>query len=181
MSKYEGRKPGALKITKWIFTKDNYVDALVLGNIKNSESILVGSKAMNMQVGGLYSKQTDDIDIIAKNAFKQAKRLESQIDNDFQADMVDVKKGKHKGTARVFANYGVRDVADFTKPTRKIRTVKIRGVKVQSLSDIIKDREKILKDPKSAYRHEKDRRTIAKIKAYQRSRIPLGYLKRLRL
>ena len=169
MSKHERKKPGALAISNWLFIKDEYVDNLVKSNIKNTKAVVVGSKALNKQVGGLYAKPTDDIDIVTKNALKQAKKLENQIDNRYRSDMVDIHPAEHPGTFRILSNYGVKDVADFTIPTRKIKSVKIKGVKYQSLNDIIKDREKILRDPQSKYRHDKDRMTIAKIKAYQKS------------
>ena len=167
MSKYENKKPGAFVSMSWMTSGKDLTKHYVKKNAKQHSHTIYGTRALNAQLPGVLKKSTEDWDVFAPRPRQAAHKLERQIDNYYKADVVDVHPAQHPGTHRVLSNIGEKEVADYSKPDRPINTVTIKGIKYQSLSDIKRDRQKILKDPTSKYRHRKDINVLGRIRDYR--------------
>lgn len=145
---------------------------IVRNRLRDTKNIMYGARAMNMQLPFMYYRQTEDFDIYSKRPRKDAIHLEGLLDKDSRGDFYYVKSALHKGTWKVIDKgydniKGTRDdlgIADFSRPTRRIRTVSIDGIRYAHLSERVKDAKRSLSEPIFAFRHEKDRRDLWRIK-----------------
>lgn len=144
--------------------------------LRRTKNIVYGGKAMNAQLPPHLQRVTEDYDIYSKTPKKHANRLERKLDRAAMSDKFYVKPAMHPGTYKVMDRgldnrKGTKDdvgVADYTKPTRKVKHVNIRGINYAKLSERKKDALKSLRDPAFKFRHEKDRRDLYRIKAVAR-------------
>jgi len=141
----------------------------------NKGEIIIGSYAFNKQVKYPFPfKKTPhtDIDIKHKRPRKAAKRIERNLDRYAGCDNYYVEPLKHDQgiTYRVKDRaQGGKTIADVSKLKRNIPTTTIDGEKYETLSHREKEINKMLKDPKAAYRREKDLRMKAYINRYKKS------------
>lgn len=146
--------------------------SIILNSLRNTKSIMYGARAMNMQLPFMFYKQTDDYDIYSQRPKRSAVRLERILDSSAGGDFYYVKRAIHKGTWKVIdSGYdnikGTRDdfgIIDITRPGRRLRTVRIDGIKYVHLSERVKDAKRSLKNPIYYFRHEKDRKDLWRIR-----------------
>lgn len=146
---------------------------LVIDNkLRKSRNIVYGARAMNKQLPLGLQRPTFDYDIYSKTPRKSARRLERCLDRDAGGDYYYTKPAQHKGTVKVMDigednrrntmdDYGV---ADYTRPERKIKSVRINNIRYAHLSEREKDARKSLRDPAFKFRHDKDRYDLYRIK-----------------
>lgn len=144
---------------------------VILKQVKKNKSIVYGATAIKKHIGFL-ARDTQDVDVIAKNPKKSAKQLEKSLDKMAAGDFYYVKPAMHPGTFKV-KHKGMDkrmntdddiEIADFTKPSRKVKTKMFGGIKYVALPEIIKDKRKSLADKEYAFRHEKDMDDLQRIK-----------------
>ena len=129
---------------------------------------------MNRQTPGLVNAETYDYDIYRKQPRQTADKMQRTFDNNFCGgkDCFYSKQAMHPGTYRVMhrgpdMKQGTKDdisIVDYTTPKKGIKTKRINGIFYERLSSIIQGKKKILKDPESAYRHNKDRGDLERIR-----------------
>lgn len=147
-------------------------ESIVRNRLRTTKNIMYGARAMNRQLPMMYHRHTEDFDIYSKRPRKDAMHLERLLDKDSRGDNYYVKPALHPGTWKVMDEgydkiKGTKDdigIADYSRPNRRIRTVTIDGISYAHLSERVKDAKRSLKEPIFAFRHEKDRRDLWRIK-----------------
>ena len=148
---------------------------VIIPDIKRNKQIVFGRRAMNAQLPGFLNAPTTDFDVYVNTPKRVAFRMQGRLDNalakgrdEFYAlpalhpqtwRVMNVGSDKKKGTKDDFS------VVDYSPKPKKVCAVGIKGIKYQCLKTIIEGKERTLRDPMSAFRHEKDRRDLARIMA----------------
>lgn len=157
------------KVMKF-FTRQHLIKFVILKQVKKRNLIIYGARAQNKRSIGPLQRPTLDYDIYSPKPKKSAYRLEKNLDKTFGGDYFIVKPAEHPGTWKVKTNpqYGDREVADFSKPNRKVQSSKIRGIKYTRLSMSEEDKKKSLSDPQYKFRHTKDNADLQRLLAQKR-------------
>jgi len=142
---------------------------LILQDAQEDGHVVFGAQASNIQLSPSLRKTTEDVDIFTKKSKKEAEQMEKKLDKAYGGDYFRVEQAKHKGTYKVRSNVTNRTVADYTSQGKKPATKKILGVKYATLDSIKRKIGKTLKDEASAFRHDKDRETLQRIKLQESS------------
>lgn len=157
-----------MTVTK-LLTNKKEIEKIIKNQVKMDDDIVFGSHAMNAQLHPFFRRQAGDYDVLSNNPKKDARKLERQLDKLFGGDHFFTKPAIHPGTFKVqhrgFFKDNPRDdiqIADFSKG--KVPNKRVNKIKVEKLSNIIKTKKKILKDPESKFRHEKDRNDLKRIR-----------------
>lgn len=145
-------------------------------HVRNEGNVMYGARAMNAQLPLFLHRRTTDYDIYSKAPKKSAHKMDKVLDKHSGGDNYYVKPALHPGTYKVIDkgldnSRGTPDdvgIVDFTKPTRKVKVVKIRGIKYAHLSERVKDARKSIANPEFQFRHEKDRKDIYRIRLGQK-------------
>jgi hypothetical protein len=147
---------------------------LIEQQVRQEKGIIVGGKAIQAHLG-LYARPTFDFDILTPNPPRSAKRLERTLDRRAGENIFYRTQSKeHPSTHRVryVGEDRIKDsqdditFADFS-PFRKVRTVMLSGIRYAQLSSIVEEKKRILTEKQYAFRHEKDRGDIERIKSVQ--------------
>lgn len=143
------------------------IGPVILKQVRRNKNIVYGAYALNMQMPfGFLRRGTGDIDVYAKRPQQRAKQMERKLDKKFKGDVFFVKEAEHEGTWRVIAHPTKESVADYSKtPEPHPRTVKIGGIFYEHIDRIKKGKKKTLADPKSSYRHYKDKQDLGMVSA----------------
>ena len=148
------------------------ISKIIEKQVKKGNKIIYGSKAMNAQIHPFTRRYSPDYDIYTNTPRKDAIELDKKLDKLLGGNYFYPKPAQHEGTWKV-KHKGLDGVpsaddigiADFSKGTAP--NVKKKGMRYEKLSNIIKSKKKILKDPESEYRHDKDRGDLRRIKLKQ--------------
>lgn len=149
------------------YKKQKSTDTTIRKNIKREGHILFGAQAVNAHLPAFLDGPTEDYDVLTKNPRKSARKLERNLDNNFNADVFETKPARSPGTFRVFSKVTGRAVADFSPLKKQRATKKIRGIKTLTLREIKINRRASLNNPESRFRHQKDRETLQRIRIHQ--------------
>ena len=144
------------------------IDRIIRNKIRRDKDIVYGGRAMNAQLPAPFQRPTGDYDIYSVSPKARAKQLESELDKASMGDNYYMKPAMHPGTFKVMDigydnKKGTRDdfgIADYSKPSRKIKTVNIRGINYAHLSERKRDAKRSLSEKEFWYRHEKDRKDL---------------------
>lgn len=140
------------------------IDAIVLADARRDKHIIYGAKAINAQVPSFLQSYTEDFDIFSRTPKQDAYETERKLDAKFSGDAFSVKKGKYAGTWKVKSNVTKRTIADYTFPVEgAVPSVSRKGNKYARLSWIRSKLSKSIKDPRNAYRFEKDSEALQRI------------------
>ncbi len=162
-----------LKEQERLFKNKKKVGKVIISHVRKRGLILFGQKAVNRQLPKDLRKDTQDYDIFSNNPKKTANRIERKLDKKLKGNFFEVRPAIHGGTHKVISRIGDKGIVDVSKPERKIPVVKRKGIKLASLEFQKGQIRKSLKDPKSKFRHPKDREVRARIKiAEQRKKKP---------
>lgn len=149
---------------------------IIKKQVRKDKNTVYGARAIQRQIG-IFSRQTDDWDIYSRTPRKSADKLQKSLDKESRGDFFYSTPSKHhKGTHKVyFAGYDMKKntpddvgIADFSRPERKIRTIKVEGIKYAHVSESIKDKRKSLKSKEFEFRHKKDREDLNRIQLSRR-------------
>src|SRR4030067_550765 len=150
------------------------IPGIIESEARDKKQIIYGRQAMNKQRPGYLHPPTEDYDVYTRRPKQTADKMQNRLDKKItHYDMFYSRPAQHPGTYRVL-NVGVDmkrnteddiEVADYTTKPNKISTVKINGIQYESMQSIVKNKQKILQDKASAYRHEKDKYDLQRIKA----------------
>ena len=145
------------------------IGSIILNKAKKEKQIIYGSVATNIQLNPSLRRKAGDYDVYSNHPKKSADQTQRQLDRvvgDGNDDFY-YKEAVHKGTWKVMhegkdGEPKTRDdiaIVDYSKPSKKIDTVTINDIRYENINSILKRRREILADPKSKYRHAKDRLT----------------------
>jgi len=151
--------------------KKRVIPTVVRSQVKKNKSIIYGGHALNTHLPSHLDRHTEDFDIFADKPKKRAQELEKRLDKRFKGDSFRVKRARHPGTYRVMSRVTEKEVADFSKPKKKVPFVRRGGVRVASLPWIETNLRSTLRDPESKFRHNKDRDALRRIQAMKREKI----------
>ena len=164
----------------WDFFNQWKVKGIVLDTAKKQKHIIYGRQAMNVQLPGFLKANTQDYDIYSKKPRQAANKMQAKLDKEVAMgeDVFFMKPAQHKGTYRVMNKGPDRrkntkddyEVVDYTKSSQRVPYHVIDGIRYESLGSIEKGKRRILKDPESEYRHDKDRGDLQRIAIARRFR-----------
>lgn len=154
------------RLAKILDNKDDLtINEVVLNQADKRDQVLFGARAYNKQSPDYLKKKTFDYDILTKKPKKSANEVAEILRRRLNKN-VDVSKGSHKGTFRVKVNNEV--VADYTQLKNKPKTKKIWGTNVRDIKSIKRNAQRLIKNPNTEYRREKDLDTLQRIKEIER-------------
>ena len=140
--------------------------------LKQEGCTVYGARSINAQTG-IMTRPTNDWDAYSNTPEKTAKKLQRQLDKLVKGDYFYHKPAMHKGTWKVKTvgddlikgTPDDEDIADFSKPEKKVKIKIIDGLRYRDLREEIKAKQKSIADPEFKFRHEKDQRDLDRIKA----------------
>ena len=153
-------------------------EQIIESEVRKNKAVIYGARAMNMQLKPrvfgfpIFGRDTTDYDIFHRRPKPVAKRIERSLDIGYGADLFFVKEAIHPGTWKVMSK-GVDNranteddvgIADVTRPTRKIKTRTIGGVKYANISERERDAKRALTEKQYKFRWWKDREDLRRIK-----------------
>ena len=150
---------------------DLIINEVVLDTAQKRGQIVYGARAYNLQSPTYLKKKTMDYDILTtkpKQAAKDvAKKLSARLGR-----KVDVIRGKHKGTYRIKLDNEI--IADYTQISKKPKTKKVWGTEVKNLKSIKRNAQRLVKNPKTEFRRDKDLDTLSRIAEIERMDAAFG-------
>jgi len=141
------------------------INEVVLATAQKEGQIIHGSRSFNLQSPTYLKKKTIDYDILTQKPRKSARETAKQLSRRL-GKKVEVVKGSHKGTYRVKINNEV--VVDYSQLKRRPKTKKVWGTEVRSLKSIKRNAQRLVKNPKTEFRREKDIDTLNRIQEIER-------------
>lgn len=164
------------------YRRKELVKQIVLDRLKKTGNIMTGSKAVNRYLPPELRRLTQDYDILIKNGKMTTKQaaylLEKKLDKGFGGNYFEVKKGIYPGVNKVVSRVTKGEVADYVRPDKTPKFKKdIDGVNVAVLAYLKKKFRESLKDPKSAWRHNKDKEALQRIALSERDVKPISKFK----
>ncbi len=149
------------------------VHRVIRNRLGKTKRVVHGARAQNAQLPKyLEKKDTVDWDIFAKNPRKAAREMERALDKKFRADVFAVKKGKTKAldVRKVYSKVTGEAYVDYARPDRIVPTVSKQGIRYAHLKDQLMRAKLNLKDPERAFRADKDRDLIRRVRKFEKSR-----------
>lgn len=143
--------------------------------LRENKNIVYGARSINAQTG-ILTRQTGDWDAYADKPKKTSDKLQRQLDKTVGGDYFFSKPAIHKGTWKVKGKgddlipntKDDEEVADFSKPEKKVNFVVLDGLRYRHLKEEIKAKKKSVTDPQFKFRHKKDQTDLDRIKYNQR-------------
>lgn len=142
---------------------DNVIREVILNRAEKEEQIIYGARAINQQIPHYLHKKTQDYDILTKKPLKSAIKLAEELNRRVGKEEYSVVKALHKGTFKVKDTKG-NTIADYTQLKGNIKTKKSWGNKYKDIKSIKKNVIISIKNPKNAFRREKDEDSLRRIK-----------------
>jgi len=143
--------------------KRGEIDRAIISEVKKGRGVIYGGHALNEHLPPFLDRHTEDYDIFAENPQQKARKLERRLDRIFGADLFAVAEAQHQGTFKVKNKVTESTVADFTRPERKVPSIRRRGVMFASLPFIESGLRRELRSKDADYRHAKDRDALNRI------------------
>ena len=157
------------------FKEKKKIGKVILDTTKKRGLIIFGARATNKQLPPHLRKHTEDYDLFTPNTpHKTARRIERNLDRKFGGNYFEIKEALHPGTHKIINRITNQGIADITKKPKKIKLIKRQGI-YYAHTDFQKQKIKeALKDPKSKFRHSKDKETRLRIKLAELQRKKRG-------
>ena len=151
--------------------KEDILQGEIKKFLKMNKNVVYGARSINAQTG-ILTRNTKDWDAFSNNPKKTANQLQKQLDKQVQGDYFYSKPAMHKGTWKVKGKGNDlikntkddEEVADFSKPLKKVPFVIVDGLRYRTLKEEIKAKKKAVADPEFKFRHEKDQTDLNRIK-----------------
>ena len=160
------------------------IDDVVLSEMDDRDNeIIYGAKGINRIVDPYLRRHTDDYDIFSSNPERSARDVERKLERRFgNRNFFQVAPAKHENTWKLTTNSGIgggsKPIADFTKPnpygkdvpererkmTKEIQYHKFGNVNVVTSDWQIRQAKSVLRDPESAWRHQKEQSKLNRLR-----------------
>ena len=156
-----------------LIDKSLEIDGVIKQLVKQRKQIIYGARSIERQAG-LFSRPTQDWDVFDKNPKKASNILQKKLDKLVGFDYFFSKPAMHKGTWKVKGKgedgkantEDDVDVADYSKPTEKIKYMTKDGIRYRILKTELQKKIATTKDPEFEFRHAKDKDDIRRIQGY---------------
>lgn len=144
----------------------------ILSSLQRKGGVVHGGKAQNAQLPRNLERPTKDYDIFVKRPNKRARALEQKLDKLFRGNFFRVKKGSSKEipVSKVISNVTNESIVDFARPSRKVETKVVSGVRVATLRDQKQQALRNLQKKDTQFRRPKDLDLLKRIRAYEKIR-----------
>jgi len=157
------------------------INDIILKIAKERKQIIYGARSIQKQAK-FMARDTSDWDIFDKTPKKTSNILQKRLDKLVGFDHYYSKPAEHEGTWKVKGRGkdGIKNteddesIADYTKPTEKVRFVVKDGIRYRVLKDELKKKIAVSKDPAFEFRHAKDKDDIKRIKGFIKIRNIVG-------
>jgi len=155
-----------------VFINQGNIKGKILHRARKKKDIIFGAQSIKKQIG-LLARPTSDFDIFTGKSKSSAKEVEKQLDKLTRGDNFFVKKGKNPETWKVKwrgkdlmpRTEDDKTIVDYTtapKPLPKFRI--INDIRYRKLSEELKAKQRIVKNPLFKFRREKDLEDIRRIR-----------------
>ena len=155
------------------------LDKALLNQTKKEKNTIYGARSIQAQIG-IFSRYTEDWDILSSNPKKSAMKTEKKFDSIWGGNQYFVKPAQHPGTYKVMSkgmdgkkntkdDFGVVDYTGYPKPKPPVKI--INGIRYRTLTQEKKAKIKALKDKAYAFRHQKDREDLNRVKLAQGKKV----------
>ena len=151
----------------------NIMRGIIITEARKRRQIIHGARAMNKQLPLGFQRPTQDYDIFTKKPKQTANRIQSILDQEVAGgrDEFFTKPAIHPGTYKVVhvgedMKKDTEDditVVDYTEMPTAMPTIRVNGLRYETLKHIKEHRKQTLKDPEARFRHEKDREDLERI------------------
>ncbi len=145
------------------------VRGTVLNLVAKHKQVIYGAQSVNYFLPTPLKKKTKDIDILTKKPKFHATETVRALNKKFNNKRFQVKEAKHRGTFKVKDTITGETIADYTGTTKKPSSYNLFGVRFAKEGYQIKKIKKVLRDPTSKHRWEKDRDTLERIRKARRA------------
>lgn len=144
---------------------DLIVREVILDVAQKKKQIIYGARAFNVQSPDYLRKKTTDYDILTKTPKKSALEVAKELSRRLGED-IKVVKGIHKGTYKVKLNG--ETIVDYTQLKRSPKIKSKWGNQYRDIKSIKRNAQRLLKNPKTEHRREKDIDTLKRIQEIER-------------
>lgn len=145
------------------------VRGTVLNLVAKHRQVIYGGQSINYFLPKPLRRKTKDIDILTKKPRLSAEQTVKALNRKFNHNRFQVIPATHRGTFKVKDTKTGETIADYTGTTKKPSSYKRFGVRFAKEGYSVKKLKKILKDPSSKHRWEKDKDTLERIRRARRS------------
>ena len=144
----------------------------IISSLGRRGGILHGARAQNAQLPRFLERKTKDYDIFVERPVKRAFALERKLDRLFRENQFRVKLGSSKviPVAKVVSNITGKAIVDFARPSRRVETKVVTGVRVTTLKDQKGQALRNLKNPETLFRRAKDKDLLKRIRKFEKIR-----------
>jgi hypothetical protein len=149
------------------------INRVVRNRLAKTKRVIHGSRAQNVQLPRFLERRpTVDWDVFARNPDLAAHGMERALDKKFRGDFFGIRKGitEKLKVRKVFSKVTGESFVDFSIPDRVVPTKGIRGKRFATLKDQFEKAKSNLKDPTKAFRADKDRSLVRRVREFQRLR-----------
>jgi hypothetical protein len=155
----------------------NTIKNIILAQASRRKEVIYGAQSVNIQLPKDLNKETKDYDVLDFDSEGAANELATSLNKEYgKSDKFEVSEALHKGTFKVKDSKG-ETIADYTKTTKKPKSVGNLGVRYAGLDYQKRNIKKSLKNPQAEFRREKDTDTLRRIKAGTRKWMSAGWKK----
>jgi len=144
---------------------------ILLNLVVKKKQVIYGGQSINKQLPRGLRKKTKDYDILTKQPEESAKELVNQLNKEYGYEKYKSIPAKYPKTFKVKDIETGETIADYTRTTKKPKSINELGVRYAKLDYQENKIKKILKDEASKFRHDKDMDTLMRIKKAKEKRV----------
>lgn len=147
-----------------LFT-DFLAPEIIKARVRKRKAIIHGGQSLLAQ-SPIYNRgYTADIDIFFPKSRKLAREIEQDLDRNAGEDRFGTKQSKmHKGTYKVYNKQSGLTIADITRSDERVPFRTLDGIRYSTLAFEAKKKREILRQKEFAFRHEKSRESLNRMR-----------------
>lgn len=144
---------------------------IILNLAKERKQVIYGAQSINRQLPSNLRKPTKDYDILTKQPKKSAEELALRLNKEYGKEKFKVVPARYSKTFKVKDIDTNETIADYTRTTKKPKSINEFGVNYAKVDYQEGKIKKILKDESSKFRHDKDFDTLQRIKQSKKLKV----------
>ena len=148
------------------------INRVVRKRLAKTKRIIHGSRAQQVQLPRVLSREPTDWDVFAINPRRAAIGMERALDKKFRGDFFGIKKGatERLRVNKVFNKVTGQTIVDFSLPDRQVPTKAIRGKRFATLKDQKERALENIKNPEKIFRLGKDLDFLRRVREFEKMR-----------
>jgi hypothetical protein len=143
---------------------------IVRDEVRQHKGIIFGSRSVERQLPDALNRPTFDFDVFIPKPRRRALELERRLDRAAGGNVYITKPALRPRTFKVVNRFTKQNVADFQDPRNEPRPIPNRTIGMNRYSTLafeIMKRRAILRNPEFAFRHDKARDDLRRIRALE--------------